>query len=108
MTEPRTDPRYGSRRWKAARAAVLRRDLHTCRIVPGCTVKATVADHIQPAFPGMPDSMFYGLGNLRASCRRHNLARGFAASLDGTWVGNQGPETVNLPRGAVVVKDYTG
>jgi hypothetical protein len=55
-----------------------------CQVVKGCTTPANVADHIRPVHPGMPDAEFFSLGNLRASCRKHNIARGFAAQLDGT------------------------
>lgn len=74
-----TDKRYGTMRWRRLAKAVLNRDMHRCRIVPGCPVTATVADHIQPVFVGMPDALFYDPRNLRASCKRHNLRRGVAA-----------------------------
>jgi 5-methylcytosine-specific restriction endonuclease McrA len=61
---------------------VLQRDLYVCRVVEGCAEAATVADHIVPVYPGMPDSLFYSPQNLRAACRRHNIARGFAVQLD--------------------------
>jgi hypothetical protein len=35
----------------------------------------------------MPDSLFYDERNLRAACRYHNVARGFAASLETRGVG---------------------
>jgi hypothetical protein len=78
------------------------RDMRVCRVVPGCPVRATVADHIEPATAEMPDSLFYSMSNLRASCRMHNIARGFAATL-----GTPGPETAVLPTTAVVTKDFT-
>jgi hypothetical protein len=37
---------------------------------------------------------FYDPRNLRAACRQHNLARGFAAQLE-------------QPAGTIVRKDYT-
>lgn len=77
----RMDRRYGSRRWKATRLRVLHRDLWRC-FVPGCQVTASVADHIIPVYPGMPDALFFDESNLRASCRHHNTARGVAARLD--------------------------
>jgi hypothetical protein len=30
----------------------------------------------------MPDALFFDPTNLRAACRDHNLARGFAAKLE--------------------------
>lgn len=74
-----SDRRYQTRRWQTVRLRVLRRDLFICRIVEGCTEKATVADHIVPASPAMPDSLFFSEANLRGGCRDHNLARGFAS-----------------------------
>jgi hypothetical protein len=75
------DRRYGLARWTKVRLRVLVRDAWRCRIVPGCTRPATVADHIEPVYPGMPDSLFFDPRNLRAACRDHNIARGFAATL---------------------------
>jgi 5-methylcytosine-specific restriction endonuclease McrA len=60
---------------------VLRRDNWVCRIVTGCAHPATVADHIIPVFPGMPDAMFFNPKNVRAACRDHNLARAWAEKL---------------------------
>jgi 5-methylcytosine-specific restriction endonuclease McrA len=77
-----TDRRYGSNRWRKTAKAVLVRDLYVCRIVPGCPVRATVADHIIPAAPEMSDSLFFGMDNLRAGCKDHNILRGKAARLE--------------------------
>lgn len=79
-----TDARYGSRRWKAIRKRVMVRDLWTC-FVDGCPWPASVADHEPSAYPGMPDSEFYGgpdLQGLRASCRNHNLSRAVAVRME--------------------------
>jgi hypothetical protein len=92
-----TDRRYRTQRWKKARLRVLNRDGWMCQIVKGCDTRATVADHIIPVTPGMPDALFFSLTNLRAACRDHNLARGFAERL------NSEPVTGT----AVVVKDYS-
>lgn len=103
MTRARSDPRYGTGRWQRVRLRVLARDLHVCRSEPGCTVPATVADHIIPAHPGMPDELFFGESNLRASCRGHNIARGMAAK--------DAPDAVAAPQAshpsAVVTGDFT-
>lgn len=93
------DPRYGSRRWQRVRLRVLNRDMWTCLIVVGCTERASVADHIIPTYPGMPDALFFGMGNLRSGCRRHNIARGMAASLEAE--GQPSSTT------AVVTRDYS-
>ena len=76
-----TDKRYGTRKWKRVRLGVLVRDLYRCW-VPGCPVSANVADHVMPASPDMPEWLFFDPSNLRASCKRHNLARGVAARLE--------------------------
>jgi hypothetical protein len=75
------DKRYGTARWRKVRLRVLMRDAYRCRIAPGCPERATVADHIEPVYAGMPDSLFFDPRNLRAGCRQHNIARGVAARL---------------------------
>ena len=60
---------------------MLIRDLWRCW-VPECGGQANVADHISPVYVGMPDVEFYSESNLRASCRIHNIARGFSARLE--------------------------
>jgi 5-methylcytosine-specific restriction endonuclease McrA len=84
------DKRYGTRRWKKVRLRVLHRDLWEC-FVPGCGVSASVADHIEPVYPGMPNAWFFNEANLRASCRRHNTARGVAARLQRELAGEAEP-----------------
>ena len=84
------DRRYGSRRWKRVRLRVLHRDLWTC-FVPACPVSASVADHIIEVYDGMPDGLFFDEWNLRASCRRHNTARGVAARLGRELEGEPAP-----------------
>lgn len=95
MTQ-RTDPRYGTYRWRRLARAVLVRDRHVCRVVAGCAVRASAADHVIPVASDTPDSLFFDARNLRAACRDHNLARGHAAKL----VAAPGPS-------AVVTSDYT-
>ncbi len=90
--------RYSTARWRRLRLRVLSRDLGRCRVVEGCPTPATVADHIIPASWGMTDAQFFNIANLRAACRRHNLARGFAAQLEGS---------IKRTDTAVVSKDYT-
>jgi 5-methylcytosine-specific restriction endonuclease McrA len=96
-SERRTDRRYRLQTWRRIRLQVLARDLYRCRVVEGCTERATVADHIVPASLDMPDSLFFAMSNLRAACRMHNIARGFASTL--------GPQGDPLP--VVVPKDYS-
>lgn len=103
---PATDPalardrRYGSARWRRVSKAVLRRDLYVCRIAPGCSTRATVADHVIAVHPGMPDALFFGMDNLRAGCRDHNILRGKAARLERETAGVERPA-------ALVTGDYT-
>lgn len=48
--------------WPAIRAATLNRDHHTCQLrYPGCTTRATHADHITPGDNHHPS-------NLQAAC----------------------------------------
>lgn len=70
-----------SRRWRAVRKRVLERDLWRCQVVPGCREDANTCDHVIPVYSGMPDVEFYDESKLRASCKRHNTARGVAARL---------------------------
>ena len=78
MTEKR---RYGTQRWRRLRLRVLNRDGWRC-YVGSCMALGNVADHIAPVYDGMPDWEFYDESNLRASCKRHNTARGVAARLE--------------------------
>jgi len=82
VTDARRDPRYSSRRWQKLRRQILARDLFRCQVAEGCDTPANIADHINPVYVGMPDAEFYDPANLRASCRRHNWARGVAARLE--------------------------
>ena len=66
---------------------MLRRDGWRCRVVPDCPKRATIADHIEPVYPGMPDSLFFDERNLRGACRFHNYARGVAARLERETAG---------------------
>jgi hypothetical protein len=75
------DRRYKSSRWRRVRLIVLARDSYRC-YVQHCMQYANHCDHINAVYPGMPDSEFFGPHNLRASCRRHNTARGVAARLE--------------------------
>jgi len=94
----RTDPRYRTAAWRRLRLRVLARDLYVCRVVTGCTTRATVADHIDPVRPDTPDALFYAERNLRAACRDHNLARALAPELDAR--AKPGPS-------AVITRDYS-
>jgi 5-methylcytosine-specific restriction endonuclease McrA len=88
------DRRYHHRRWSEIAKAILRRDMYVCRITEGCTERATVADHIIPSSPTMPDSLFFSPANLRAGCRACNLDRAAVQRMK-----DKGP--------TVATKDYT-
>lgn len=64
---PKTaDSFYKSPEWAALRKACLERDKYQCQLVlPGCTGRAFIADHITSRRNGGTDT----LGNLRAVCR---------------------------------------
>ena len=73
-----TDRRYSTYRWRVkTRLPVLRRDRYRCWVV-GCDRYADVCDHIDPVGPFTTDAEFFDQRRLRASCRSHNLARGYA------------------------------
>src|SRR5690349_13830625 len=74
------DSRYHTERWRKVRKPVLARDAYRCWN-PHCERYANVADHILPVYLGMPDAEFFGMHNLRASCRVDNIARGSMARL---------------------------
>jgi hypothetical protein len=64
--------RWGGRRAQALTRAVLMRDQHRCH-VPGCTRRATTADHTPiRRDQGGPDTM----DNLKACCAHHNSSDG--------------------------------
>src|SRR5688500_16729080 len=84
------DPRSKTARWKKQRLVVFARDMHRCWVVD-CPNPGNVCDHIDPVYRGMPDSEFYGLHNLRGSCKRHNTARGVAARLERETAGGVVP-----------------
>ncbi|WP_160119654.1 HNH endonuclease [Rhodovarius lipocyclicus] len=50
------DPFYRSKAWFRLRHACLQRDQHRC-VVPGCTNRATHADHIIPRSKGGADTL---------------------------------------------------
>jgi 5-methylcytosine-specific restriction endonuclease McrA len=68
----RTHPCYRSAAWKRVRLIILNRDAWLCQVrLPGCTTRATTADHIV----GLADGgAWYELTNLRAACRPCNSA----------------------------------
>ena len=71
---------YGSGRWRATSAFVIRRAGAVCEIGgPRCTGIATTADHVVAAVElaqrGRLD-LFFDLGHLRAACRSCNSRRG--------------------------------
>ena len=83
-TEPVTvaDKRYNTQRWRRVRRLVLQRDMYRCWIT-GCPRLANQCAHIISVEPGFPDSLFFGMHNLRASCRPHNMTQGVAPSSNG-------------------------
>lgn len=89
------DRRYSTKRWRDTRLRVLHRDAYRCW-VQGCPVMANVADHIAPSSLAMPDFEFYSMANLRASCKRHNTARGVAARLDREMREGMAPDTTQI------------
>ena len=97
QSRPTTDKRrYGTQRWRRTRLRVLNRDGWRC-YVASCMLRGSVCDHIAPVYDGMPDWEFYDESNLRASCQRHNTARGVAARLEREVAGEPA-----LPRSPLV------
>jgi 5-methylcytosine-specific restriction endonuclease McrA len=66
---PRTDPRYGSPRWRKLTRTIQVRDLWTCRY---CGRPSSLTDHIIPVVHGGP---FWDEANLAACCRSCNQGR---------------------------------
>lgn len=59
--------------WARISALVLKRDGYECQLrLPGCTGRATTADHVTPRSHGGTAT----LDNLQASCRRCNSRKG--------------------------------
>lgn len=84
---------YSSKRWRTLRLRILARDYSRCWVA-GCPRLATVVDHIEPAYPGMSSARFHDPSNLRASCQRHNTARGVAARLQREMEDGADPDEV--------------
>ena len=61
-----------TRLWMAARDLILARDGYVCQITPGCTRRATEADHIIAVSAGGGDQA----SNLRAACSPCNKRNG--------------------------------
>ena len=67
--------RTRGRKSKALTALILHRDNYQCQLrLPGCTVRATVKDHIIPHADGGTDA----LHNLQAACEHCNRTKGSA------------------------------
>jgi 5-methylcytosine-specific restriction protein A len=79
---------YRTPAWRAVRSFVLRRDSHLCQLrLPGCQVRATIADHIVERRLGGSD----GPENQRASCpachnKRHPSKGGSTGGIGGSKV----------------------
>jgi hypothetical protein len=108
-----TDRRYQSYRWKVkTRPIVLRRDGYRC-LVSGCVVRADVCDHIDAVNATTTDAEFYDMRRLRASCRAHNIARGYiGAEFEGQFGMVQRPlrPSSGLTSGSssgVITRSYT-
>jgi 5-methylcytosine-specific restriction endonuclease McrA len=71
MAHPASIAFYQSAAWRALRAACLSRDEFRCA-APGCTARATHADHIitRPRSP-TPTAADH-IGNLRSLCPHHD------------------------------------
>ena len=92
------DERYNTQRWRRVRRLVLQRDFYRCWVAR-CPRLANQCDHIIPVEPSFPDSLFFGMDNLR-TCRPHNTARGVAAKLEReTSEGVRGPLGVTMFQG---------
>lgn len=63
-----------TRAWRKVRARILVRDSFVCRMVPGCTTRASTVDHVVPRALGGTDDP----SNLRAACAAHNSSAGAA------------------------------
>jgi hypothetical protein len=75
--------RYNDAAWKRVRLAVLERDGHVCQVRgQNCTGLANQVDHIVPLHAG---GSYLDPSNLRASCRRCNVARGNRARSRDGW-----------------------
>lgn len=64
---------YRTQAWRSIRLRVLQRDDFVCQIgLPGCTRRATAADHIVELFEGGAP---FDMANLQAACRSCNSAK---------------------------------
>jgi hypothetical protein len=93
-TGPHTDKRYRTARWRNVRLRALNRDGWRC-YAPSCMLVGNVADHITPVAAWTTDAEFFDVDGLRASCKRHNTARGVAARLEREVSGESEPVRPN-------------
>jgi hypothetical protein len=89
-TGPHSDKRYRTAHWRNVRLRALNRDGWRC-YAPSCMLVGNVADHIVPVNAWTTDAEFFDVTGLRASCRRHNTARGVAARLEREVSGESEP-----------------
>jgi hypothetical protein len=89
-TGPHSDKRYRTAHWRNVRLRALNRDGWRC-YVTSCMLVGNVADHIVPVTAWTTDAEFFDVNGLRASCRRHNTARGVAARLEREVAGQAEP-----------------
>jgi hypothetical protein len=102
-----TDRRYSTYRWRVkTRLPVLRRDGWRCW-VSGCERRGDVADHIDPVGPFTTDAEFFDQSRIRASCRGHNLGRGFIGAEHEEQFGMIDRRRRPAARTAVITRDYT-
>jgi 5-methylcytosine-specific restriction endonuclease McrA len=69
---PRRPPSLYDHHYRRVREFVLERDGHRC-YKPGCTTRATTADHIVPVSEA--PHLRLDPDNMRASCLEHNVGR---------------------------------
>lgn len=74
MRNKRSGGQLNNRRWVRLRDQVVREEPFCQLRLPGCTLKSTTADHINPV-KYRPDLKFVRV-NLRGSCRSCNMKRG--------------------------------
>jgi hypothetical protein len=89
-TGPHSDKRYRTAHWRNVRLRALNRDGWRC-YAASCMLVGNVADHIVPVNAWTTDAEFFDVTGLRASCRRHNTARGVAARLEREVSGESEP-----------------
>jgi hypothetical protein len=73
MPTPKFAAAYRTNKWRQLSRRVIREEPVCWLLLPGCTIKATTADHIHPVT--QRPELFFSRSNCRGACRNCNSLR---------------------------------